>query len=255
MGEESREDAHSKGIRKLQKFLEDKNTDKPYIPLSKFAEFCAVLPDGEWKHFLYTGDYDLHEVYKHNKALVEGSKDKARVLTGINQQIAKSQQKDNNGLPLRKGKLKAQEETVNIGTREVPASTIHADAESNYAMIQHGDQMGYITNQIHEGRLKQETRNHKAQLVGAVAEESSGSLAWCVRGVWYVTKDKIAHSTLRRTVGLTPSSGWREESQKAMRDGSSRTTELKKATPTKIGVQPTYADRLWIKNKGKFVSS
>ncbi len=59
-----------------------------------------------------------------------------------------------------------------------------------------------------------------------------------------MTKDKIAHSALRRAVGLTASSGWREESQKAMRDGSSRTTELKKATPTKIGVQLTYADRL-----------
>ncbi|MDF5713958.1 MAG: DUF4157 domain-containing protein [Rhizonema sp. NSF051] len=179
-------DAHSTGIRKLQPFIEDRNTDKPYIPLSKFAEFCAALPGGKWKHFLYTGDYDLHEVYKHNKALVEGSKDKARVLTGINQQIAKDQ--GDNGLPLREGKLEADEKTVRIGSREVPASTIHADAKSNYAMIQHGDQMGYITNQIHEGRLKQETRNNKAQLVGAVAEESPAPLAWCVRGLWYVTK-------------------------------------------------------------------
>ncbi len=244
-------DAHSTGIRKLQPFLKDRNTDKPYIPLSKFAEFCTALPDGKWKHFLYTGDYDLHEVYKHNKALVEGSKEKARVLTGINQQIAKDQ--GDNGLPLRKGKLEAHEETVKIGAREVPASTIHADAESNYAMIQHGDQMGYITNQIHEGRLKQETRNDKAQLVGAVAEESPGSLAWCVRGLWYVTKDKVEHSAFRRAVGLTASSGWREESQKAMRDGSSRTVELKKAIPTKIGIQPGNADKPWINDKGKFV--
>ncbi len=235
-GTGNQESEHTHALLLLQPYIEGKDTDSPYIPLKKFQQFKKVLGP-KWKHYLYTGDYDLHEVYKHNKTLLEGSKEKARLLTGINTQIAKNQGK--NGLPLRKGKIEAYEKTVKIGkgssAREVPASILHTEAESDYAMIQHGDQMGYITNQLHEGRLSQETRNDKAQLVEAVAQESPGPLAWCVRGEWYVTKNKDEHQELRRAVSVTASSGWLKKSQDAIKAGNSRTLEIKNNQATPLG--------------------
>jgi hypothetical protein len=236
-------DKHSAGLRKLQPFLVDKETNAPYIPMSNFAAFCVALPGGEWKQFLYTGDYDLHEVYKHNKTLVEGSIEKARLLTGINKQIARNQkEREEKGAtprPLRKGSLHVEKKSVQIKDqtnskreRKVSADTIHGG--SPYAMIQHGDQMGYITNQIHEGRLNDETRNNKAQMVEAVAQESPSALAWCVRGKWYVTRNPEEHSHFRSLVKVTVSSGWLPKYQKKMRDGTSRTSELSTRTPAKI---------------------
>lgn len=242
--------AHEKGIASLQKYLSGKDSESPYIALNAFKDYKEAFKD-TWQQFLYTGDYDLHEVYKHNKALMEGSKEKAKTLTGINKQIAADQPKG--PLPVREGTIEAHEETAVIGegkhSRTVPASTLHASEGSDYAMIQHGDQMGYITNQIHEGRLKKETLNDKAQLVGVVASEASGPLAWCVRGNWYVTKNKQEHSELRTGLSLTATSGWQAKAQKSMEDGSSRIMEHKKDSPSKIGKEE---EKPWIKNKGRF---
>jgi hypothetical protein len=235
-GTGNKESEHTHDLLLLQSYLEGKDTDSPYIPLKKFEEFKKAF-GGKWTHYLYTGDYDLHEVYKHNKTLLEGSREKARLLTGINTQIARNQGK--NGLPLRKGKIEAHEKTVKIGqgssAREVPASLLHTEAGSDYAMIQHGDQMGYITNQLHEGRLKEETRDNKAQLVEVVAQESPGPLAWCVRGEWYVTKNKDEHQEFRRAVSVTASSGWLKKSQDAIKARKSRTLEIKTNQPTRLG--------------------
>jgi len=249
-GSTSELSAHEKGIQSLQDFLSGKDSNSPYIALADFKKYKEVF-DTKWQQFLYTGDYDLHEVYLHNKTLLEGSKEKARILSGINKQIAADQ--TNEAIPKREGTIEAHQTTAVIGEgksrRTVPSSTLHASADSDYAMIQHGDQMGYITNQIHEGRLRQETLNDKAQLVGAVAAESPGPLAWCVRGNWYVTKNAKEHSELRTGLSLTASSGWQAKAQKAMADGSSRIMEHKKDTPSKIRVEE---EKPWVKNKGKY---
>jgi hypothetical protein len=241
---------HEKRIQSLQVFLSGKDSDSPYISLAAFKEYKIAF-DTKWQQFLYTGDYDLHEVYKHNKTLLEGSKEKASLLSGINKQIAKDQK--SKAIPLREGVIESHQATAEIGEgnskRTVPSSTLHTSDNSEYAMIQHGDQMGYITNQIHEGRLKEETLNDKAQLVGAVASEAPGPLAWCVRGNWYVTKNVKEHSELRTGLSLTASSGWQAKAQEAMADGSSRIMEHKKNTPSKIGV---LEQKPYIKNKGKY---
>ena len=229
---------HEKSIQSLQPLLSGKDSNSPYISLGNFKAYKHDF-DTKWQQFLYTGDYDLHEVYSHNKTLLEGSKEKARILSGINKQIAADQ--TNKAIPKRKGTIEAHQTTAVIGEgksrRTVPSSTLHASEDSDYAMIQHGDQMGYITNQIHEGRLKEETLNDKAQLVGAVAAEAPGPLAWCVRGNWYVTKNAKEHSELRTGLSLIASSGWQAKAQKAMADGSSRIMEHKKDPPSKIGVK------------------
>ncbi|WP_139276699.1 hypothetical protein [Spirulina major] len=230
------DDPHAQGLRVIQPFVEGKDTNSPYIPMKNFAAFCQALPNHRWKQFLYTGDYDLHEIYKHNKTLMEGSREKARLLTGINQYIAHGQKKkEANGapkMPLREGTIHVEKASAKIGdnNREVSADTLHGG--SPYAMIQHGDQMGYITNQVHEGRLRDETKNLKAQMVGAVAQESPDALAWCVRGEWYVTKNPEEHGHFRTLINVTASSGWSQKSQKAMRDGSSRTSELRSNHPS-----------------------
>jgi hypothetical protein len=227
---------HAQGLRVIQPFVEGKDTNSPYIPMKNFAAFCQALPNNRWKQFLYTGDYDLHEIYKNNKTLMEGSREKARLLTGINQHIAHGQKKkEAKGapkMPLREGTIHVEKASVKIGdkNREVSADTLHGG--SPYAMIQHGDQMGYITNQVHEGRLRDETKNLKAQMVGAVAQESPDPLAWCVRGEWYVTKNLEEHSHFRTLVNVKASSGWSQKNQKAMRDGSSRTSELRSNNPS-----------------------
>jgi hypothetical protein len=253
-------DEHAIGLRKIQPFLEGKKTNSPYIPMAQFADFCEALPNNQWKQFLYTGDYDLHEIYKHNKTLVEGSTEKARLLTGINQHIAHGQKKkEAEGapkLPLREGTIHVERASTTIGEkgqeREVSADTLHGG--DPYAMIQHGDQMGYITNQLHEGRLKDETKNLKAQMVGAVAEESPSPLAWCVRGEWYVTKNKEEHGRFRNLVNVTASSGWSKKNQDSMRDGTSRTSELRSKKPsskTKASEEERRKQWRWEKEKSK----
>ena len=243
--------AHEKGIVALQNYLSGKDSDSPYITLKNFPSYKEAFK-GKWQQFLYTGDYDLHEVYKHNKALMEGSREKAKTLSGINKQIAADQ--TNDAIPKREGTIEAHEKTVVIGEgehkRTVPASTLHASSDSDYAMIQHGDQMGYITNQIHEGRLKRETLNDKAQLVGVVAAEAPGALAWCVRGNWYVTKNAQEHSELRTGLSLTASSGWQVKAQEAMKDGTSRIMEHRKDEPSKIGLAE---EKPWVTNKGRYI--
>jgi len=217
---------HETGITRLQAFLAP-DQDNPYIPLLNFAAYKDDF-ESTWQQFLYTGDYDLHEVYIHNKTLLEGSPEKARALSGINDQIARDQPASR--LPIRSGQIEAHRKTVEIGEgssrRRVPADTLHAGKGSEYAMIQHGDQAGYITNQIHEGRLKLETANLKAQLVGAVAAEAPGPLAWCVRGTWYITNNTDQHQKFRAGLHLTPTSGWAEGFQAAVRQGQSRIVEF-----------------------------
>jgi hypothetical protein len=249
-GSTSELSAHEIGIRSLQAFLSGKDSMSPYIPLANFEAYKKAF-ETNWQQFLYTGDYDLHEVYKHNKALLEGSKEKARLLSGINKQIAANQRDE--AIPKREGTLEARQTTAVVGEgesrRTVPASTLGASPASDYAMIQHADQMSYITNQIHEGRLKEETLNDKAQLVGSVAAETPGPLAWCVRGDWYVTKDAQQHRELRAGLSLTATSGWQEKAQKAMANRSSRIMEHAKGTPSKI---VENNEKPWVKNKGKY---
>lgn len=235
------DDDHMKGLRIVQQFLEGTDGDSPYVPLARFAEFREALPGGRWKQFLYTGDYDLHEIYQAKKTLAEGTREKAHLLSGLNATIAHEQQKQqgtDSDMPLRKGKIEAHIEEREVDGRMVPASTLHTEEGSQYAMIQHGDQMGYITNQIHEGRLKDETSSLKAQMVGVVASESPSPLAWCVNGDWFVTQNPQEHADFRELVRVRASSGWSKKFQQSLRDGTSRTMEVMTGETTKRGVVP-----------------
>lgn len=244
----------------IQPFLSGKDSEEPYIELRNFYRYKDALGEN-WQKFLYTGDYDIHEIYKHNRALVEGSREKARLLTGINTKIASEQTDANN---LRTGSIQVHEHTVAATYGEktkdgktkkakLPANTLHAGKDAAYAMIQHGDQMGYITNQISEGRIN--AISNKAKLIDIVANEDSGRLAWCIKGVWYVTNDpnkadpnnpdKLLRNPLRERkelrniVGVTASSGWLSESQDYMRSGKSRTLEVKKTVDYSEAEEPS----------------
>ena len=220
--------AHAEGLAKLRPFVAGAGSSEPYISLASFPAFREAMGH-TWKQFLYTGDYDLHEVYQHNKALREASSEKAGLLSGLNRRIA-ADAPAGSDLPSRSGGIEVEDAMgTRDGKRKLPASHLHATPGSDYAMIQHGDQMGYITNQIHEGRLKKETIDGKAQMVPAVASEAPGKLAWCVRGDWYVTANKKEHSELRAALNVTAGSGWQAKTQQAMADGSSRTMEHQKS--------------------------
>ncbi len=236
-----------KDMQHIKNFVKGGDTDSPYIPLEEFKNYRNAMGD-TWQQFLYTGDYDLHEIYKNKKALPEGSPEKATVLTGINKQIAHVQQenekKGSRKLPLRGGTFeskKGERKAVDVGNhrkkypnikpaendvqhkRIVRGRIISALPDAQYAMIQHGDQMGYITDKINEGWLHKE---EDALLDKDVAQESSASLAWCVRGEWYVTENKYQHELFRKLVSVTSSSGWTDEMQAKIKSGGSPVMKL-----------------------------
>ncbi len=238
------------GIHTLQEFISDKESNEPYISLANFYPYKDAM-GSEWQQFLYTGDYDIHEIYKHNKALAEGTIEKARLLTGINNEIAADQAiREGKGapkLPMRKGEITISGSHGTHNTfngREIRADHLEAAEGSDYAMIQHGDQNGYMMNQIleslksHDGKIG--IVKDKVQLASKVAREDT-KIAWCAKGIWYVTHDpdKIIkdpknpkkeiylpnpytqRNELRKSLGIVANTLWTNENQDKIRNGRS----------------------------------
>lgn len=84
---------------------------------------------------------------------------------------------------------------------------INHDKPHMYAMFQHGDQATYKMNQHLENKANNKG-DKKAVILGAVNEESNERLAWCVRGVWYVTKDLNEHRDFRAKLGIIAPIHW-----------------------------------------------
>lgn len=175
--------------------------------LNKIKEFVAL--EGHPKA-LYTGDYDMHETYKNNRQIVEGSVEKKQLIERLNNAVSRSA-----GNESRTAKV----------TLDPKTNLIHVNGE--YAMFQHGDQATYRMNQIlearkhqwekdkQEGRLSEEDLSVRvgielATLVAPVATESDEPMAWVVNGEWYVTRNIDEHNLLRAEFGLTKPNTWQD---------------------------------------------
>lgn len=163
----------------------------PYLPVDlepgknggEKLEQLKKLDD--WKKVLYTGDYDLLELHQNSKLLKEGSPEKAHALSTINAEIAKVD-------PTRSGKFECSDHQIHI-------------ASGAYAMIQHGDQASYITNQIREAKVKGEDF---AKVVQQVAEEDNGVIVTFHLGKIYLTENLDQLHELRDQLGIKTPSHW-----------------------------------------------
>jgi len=163
-----------------------------YVPLDKIDTLKSIPI---WKTLLYTGDYDLHELYKNNRQLGEMTEEKRKALSLLNKKIG---EKD----VTRGGEFERGED-----------GALHQ--HNPYAMIQHGDQATYVANQYNEAR---ENNEETATIVGAVGSESPDPLAWCDKRNWYITKNKEEHQAFRMAKKLIKPHVWTEEGQKSLRN-------------------------------------
>lgn len=159
--------------------------EKKYIDLSRFSEL-KDYPD--WQHYLYTGDYDLHEVYDGNGDLIKEGEAKAELLN----------------------KLNGRDDVITVGGNGV-LENVPPDA-----YFQHGDQATYRESVQNE--VKERPGAGIAVLVPSVAVEETGSLAWFVKNaLWFISHDRGEHAEVRsrieREKGITlkPPTTWKED--------------------------------------------
>lgn len=137
---------------------------KSYIELEHFQEL-QECPN--WEQCLYTGDYDLHEVYDGEGESIPEGKPKAALLNQLNGLT------DN---PITAGE--------NGALKNVPSD----------AYFQHGDQATYRESVHNE-------MGDIAVLVPSVAVEETGSLAWFVKNdLWFISHDRGEHAEVRRRI-------------------------------------------------------
>ncbi|MEU2835352.1 hypothetical protein ABZ667_43460 [Streptomyces lavendulae] len=152
-----------------------------------------------WKQYLYTGDYDLHEVYAARGGgtgqIPEASPEKIRLLNRLNAGI--SQFHASQG-----------DDVIRQGRTRIHSGTLHMEKGSDYAMFQHGDQATYRMNQFLEAAA---SGSKAVPLVKAVATESDEPVAWCRFGQWYVTRNAAEHALLRRVWNLKTPHTWQIE--------------------------------------------
>ncbi|MFF5717174.1 hypothetical protein [Streptomyces buecherae] len=164
-----------------------------------------------WKTYLYTGDYDLHEAYSTMGAMAgggqiaEASTEKVNLLNRLNTGVA-----NHSDTPVRRA-----------GKAVKGRHGLHME-ESDYAMFQHGDQATYRTNQCLEARAEG-MRPLVARLVKAVATESDEPMGWCRFGQWYVTMKPEEHAALRKKWGLVTPNTWSDEAVRRTEEGKYRT--------------------------------
>lgn len=165
--------------------------EKKYIDLSRFSEL-KDYPD--WQHYLYTGDYDLHEVYDGNGDLIKEGEAKAELLNKLNG---------------------PRDDVITVGGNGV-LENVPPDA-----YFQHGDQATY----------RESVHNEKGdivELVPSVAVEETGSLAWFVKNaLWFISHDRGEHAEVRRRIerekGITlkTPTTWKEDAAFDPKDISS----------------------------------
>ncbi|MFJ4183747.1 hypothetical protein [Kitasatospora sp. NPDC089509] len=184
-----------------------------YVPLDMDAPgggpaMVTLKTDPQWKKYLYTGDYDLHEVYSAQGGgggqIPEATQEKAKLLNRLNAGIA-----DN-----------SREQVTRSGSVALEHGRLHTRAGSDYAMFQHGDQATYRMNQY----LESEVARHATQLVRAVATEADEPLAWCRMGQWYVTRNRAEHAVLRAKWKLATPHTWDAAEVDRTAEGGYRTT-------------------------------
>ncbi|MFE4397739.1 MULTISPECIES: hypothetical protein [Streptomycetaceae] len=173
-----------------------------YVPIDLRTQdggpaLTQLKADPHWKRYLYTGDYDLHEVYSAQGGtgggqIPEATPEKAKLLDRLNAGIAGTAQEG---------------EVVRSGKVAMEHGRLHMAGGSEYAMFQHGDQATYRMNQYLEA-LEGEVARHAAQLVRAVATEADEPLAWCRMGQWYVTRNREEHAVLRARWKLAVPHTW-----------------------------------------------
>lgn len=162
-----------------------KDGEKNYIELHRFSEL-KDYPD--WQHYLYTGDYDLHEVYDEGGQLIPEGEAKATLLN----------------------KLNGRDDVITVGGNGV-LENVPPDA-----YFQHGDQATYRESVQNE--VKERPGAGIAVLVPSVAVEETGSLAWFVKNaLWFISHDRGEHAEVRsrieREKGITlkPPTTWKED--------------------------------------------
>ncbi|MBT2411711.1 hypothetical protein J7I94_14235 [Streptomyces sp. ISL-12] len=189
-----------------------------YVPIDMKApgggpHLRRLKADPNWKQYLYTGDYDLHEAYAATGGttggqIAEATPEKAKLLSRLNDGIAGG----------------AREQVVRGGTAAVGRRGLHMASGSDYAMFQHGDQATYRMNQYLEARaLEEPVGRQAAQLVRAVATESDEPLAWCRMGQWYVTTNRKEHAVLRDRWKLAVPHTWGDAERERTARGGYRT--------------------------------
>lgn len=137
---------------------------KSYIELKHFPELQGCP---NWEQYLYTGDYDLHEVYDGEGELIPEGNPKAELLNQLNGLTDNPITADENG-----------------ALKNVPSD----------AYFQHGDQATYRESVHNE-------MGDIAVLVPSVAVEETGSLAWFVKNVlWFISHDRGEHAEVRRRI-------------------------------------------------------
>lgn len=178
----------SDGINDSSVKVTEINSTQSYLPT---AAAKTLLADTKKASLFYTGDYDLHEIYKYDSAtntgklVDEGSQDKVTVLNALNAEIAKVDPK-------------------RVGSFEVAHGLVHIKPGGEYAMFQHGDQATYWENQENEAKAGEDTK-----LVSAVVNESVGeNIAWYALGKWYITKGREQNLKMRTTFGLAEPKHW-----------------------------------------------
>ncbi|QNP75618.1 DUF4157 domain-containing protein [Streptomyces roseirectus] len=189
-----------------------------YVPMTVLEPgggqaLTALKSLGNWKTYLYTGDYDLHEAYSTMGAMAgggqiaEASTEKVNLLNRLNAGVAA-----HSDTPVRRE-----------GTAVMGEHGLHME-NSAYAMFQHGDQATYRMNQYLEAQAA-ELKPLVAPLVKAVATESDEPMGWCRWGQWYVTRNKAEHKALREKWGLTPPNTWSDDAVRRTEQGDYRTAK------------------------------
>jgi|GEM_PF-5185161 len=187
-----------------------------YIPINLddpsggFDSLDKLQQNDKWQSVLYTGDYDLHEAYSSQGGrkgqIPEGSMDKVRFMNDLNNAVA------NNS-----------EDTFRSGSARLGNDGLIHNSGA-YAVIQHGDQATYRTNQLLEARkdaMTNESGNNarlgenKSTIVKAVGKESDEPLAWCVKGEWYVSMNKEEHKMFRELQSINKPNTWSDDKARA----------------------------------------
>lgn len=191
------------------------------------AALATLKKDKDWKHYLYTGDYDLHEVYaalggSGGGQIAEASLEKIKLLNRLNQGIAEN----------------VDEEVTRSGKVTKEHGKLHMEAGSDYAMFQHGDQATYRMNQQLEAqaeaaKAEKEAETIVAKLVRAVATESDEPMAWCRFGEWYVTMNRKEHQVLRDQWHLAKPHTWGADEDQRTAQGGYKTAKYEASAQIK----------------------
>jgi hypothetical protein len=199
--------AYFRSIAKVYDCRTPENIAEPYCEFVARDSAIALINDpinkSNFIKELYTGDYDIHEIYNNRNSIIpESSIEKLNALNALNSAICQTP----NYLGERCGvfEIDKNKKTIHMTKKD---SLNPQDSRSYWAMFQHGDQATYKMNQhLEYGAMG--GKGIKAVVVKAVHEESNDPLAWCYRGTWFVTLNQREHSIFRSLTLLIAPNHW-----------------------------------------------